>query len=70
MKTSVAKCIARANSPHRQPLLPIVPNRPNPSNIIIISDNSVDKSEPNDFNLRLEFNDHLVAINSNNKIDH
>ncbi len=69
-KTGVAKCTARADSPHRQPLLPTVPNRPNPSDVITISDDSADESEPDDFDLGSEFGDHLVAVNGDDKIDH
>lgn len=72
-KTGVAECAAHshgADSPHRQRLLPTAPNRPNPIDVITISDDSEDESGPDDFDLRSEYGDHLSAVNGDDKIDH
>ncbi len=73
MRIGVIEYIAYSysiNYLYQQLLLLIVLNCPNMSKVIIISNNNIDKSRPNKFNLKLEQSDYLSAINSDNKINY
>lgn len=69
-KTGGAKFTARSHgpeSPRRRLLLPTVPDGPDPSEVITISDDSADESGPEDLDLVSESGDHLGAVNGDDK---